>query len=563
MQHAFCGSCGSRWDQKGSKPRPKKGEVDAGSKQGKPTSQRVDYVLPSFDIPALSLSSSSGSPAPFEPVPQQVPQPASKSVKAILHQRANRIGKVEARIQKLESGLQEVRANWPRFVHAHHQQLIQEHAKCVQFCQDATNELKTLKSELATLTSTAPMQDLPSQTYGKQSHVLPAGMDPLFIQQVQNAMTLIHQQQQQRQQSAPMPSFESPPAPVYQAPMEIDEPANLPAGNLDASSFPMPAAWADMKAVLPTVPSMPAPMPAQETFAGTAVKLELPTSTELSQDPSVLTMQDSHTLAHGAIASDITQPPGVWDWPPPVPNLPAPLMQFVDPSNGAPDSKKTSSPGQHAQTTMTEMMTPPRASQAPLPVCASPPSAELLKIVLNAEEGLKELHAQSTGEAATELTPEMQQQLEQFAQQQAYCQAQIQAFQAAAKQRKQQQQQQQQASQFPTPVAQPTAFAPPLPANHQTPSDLWSVQSSPAKPRQSDGKAPEHYQMSNSPPGQRRSKISKTLEGPVHSQPLGVEGLPTPPDSELPSPVPTEIATEEGDPETRDVGDSVHLQQLE
>ena len=576
MQHAFCGSCGSRWDRKGSKSRPKKGEAEVGSKQGKTHSQHAEYVLPTFDFPALSLSSSSGSHAFFEPMPQQAPQNASKSVKAVLHQRANRIGKVEARIQKLEFGLQEVCTNWPRYVHAHHQQLIQEHAKCVQFCHEATKELKTLKNELATLTSTAPLQALPSQVDAKQPPVMPAGMDPVFVQQVQSAMTLIHQQQQQQQQSATMPSLPSSPAPTYQAPMEVDDSAHLAAGNPTMNMFPMPAAWADLRTVMPNVPSVSTLPLAYENVAGTGIPMELPSGQKLSQDASTTAMPVLPAPISGASAevgaamvhpvttaqNDLKQPPGVWDWPPPVPDLPAHMMQIIDPSSSAPVTMPKLSPGQHAQMTMPEVLTPPRTSptgQAPLPVSMSPPSAELLKIVLNAEEGLKELQEQTTGEPAAELTPEMQQQLEQFAQQQAFCHAQIQAFQTAAKQRKQQQR----SSQPTTPVAQPTVLAPPVPAGSQLPSDHWSVTSSPAKPQPSTGKQPEHYQMNTSPPGERRTKISKTLEGPVHSQPSGVDGLPTPPDSEIPSPVPTEVATEDGDPETMEAESRLQLQQLE
>ena len=511
MQHAFCGSCGSRWDRKGSKSRPKKGEAEVGSKQGKTHSQHAEYVLPTFDFPALSLSSSSGSHAFFEPMPQQAPQNASKSVKAVLHQRANRIGKVEARIQKLESGLQEVCTNWPRYVHAHHQQLIQEHAKCVQFCHEATKELKTLKNELATLTSTAPLQALPSQVDAKQPPVMPAGMDPVFVQQVQSAMTLIHQQQQQQQQSATMPSLPRSRAPTYQAPMEVDDSAHLAAGNPTMNMFPMPAAWADLRTVMPNVPSVSTLPLAYENVAGTGIPMELPSGQKLSQDASTTAMPVLPAPISGASAevgaamvhpvttaqNDLKQPPGVWDWPPPVPDLPAHMMQIIDPSSSAPVTMPKLSPGQHAQMTMPEVLTPLRTSptgQAPLPVSMSPPSAELLKIVLNAEEGLKELQEQTTGEPAAELTPEMQQQLEQFAQQQAFCHAQIQAFQTAAKQRKQQQR----SSQPTTPVAQPTVLAPPVPAGSQLPSDHWSVTSSPAKPQPSTGKQPEHYQMNNS-----------------------------------------------------------------
>ena len=74
-----------------------------------------------------------------------------KSLKTTLHQKAYRIGKIEARIRKLESALSDVQAKWPEHVQRAQQQLRTDYGKYLQFQQVASIELAELRQELQQL----------------------------------------------------------------------------------------------------------------------------------------------------------------------------------------------------------------------------------------------------------------------------------------------------------------------------------------------------------------------------------------------------------------------------
>lgn len=158
---SFCGTCGKRWDRvatgKQTKPPQKS------TRKGSEASAATDALGLALQ---RSLPWSLGAPSnPTAPTP--APNTAAKTNKAIFHQRANRIGKVEARIAKLQTSLTEIQQTWPRYVNQVQQLLAQEHQKCVEYYRKSTLELQELQQELNDLLASQPGIMPPGLNHGE------------------------------------------------------------------------------------------------------------------------------------------------------------------------------------------------------------------------------------------------------------------------------------------------------------------------------------------------------------------------------------------------------------
>ena len=137
---SFCGSCGVRWDKS-----QKKGNQGG---QTKPKKSPQEAASAHFEVPSVGASLSLSASSVSQPVQPPRVEQQSRTLKAQLHHRANRIGKVEARIQRLENAITDVQQRWPRHVHQVQQELITDHQRCIDFNATATKEIEALRQEL-------------------------------------------------------------------------------------------------------------------------------------------------------------------------------------------------------------------------------------------------------------------------------------------------------------------------------------------------------------------------------------------------------------------------------
>lgn len=178
ITHSFCGGCGKRWDKIHKKTDPKQK-----ARKGKDTIE--PDTADSFHVPAVGFVFS-GSASSTMGQPDNKPpglNAQQKSLRSLLHQRANRIGKVESRIRKLQAALKEVQTTWPAYVQQVTQKLTQEHTKMMEFQQRATNELTELQQEMQSLLTQqlTPTNHQPESTAAQMS--IPAYMPPELIAQ--------------------------------------------------------------------------------------------------------------------------------------------------------------------------------------------------------------------------------------------------------------------------------------------------------------------------------------------------------------------------------------------
>eukprot|EP00438_Fugacium_kawagutii_P005482 Skav236544 [mRNA] locus=scaffold1774:147683:148288:- [translate_table: standard] len=177
----------------------------------------------------------------------------------------------------------------------------------------------------------------------------------------------------------------------------------------------------------------------------------------------------------------------------------------------------------------------PLQGVTPVATPGIPAPAAVQQVVQDAAEAMVNLPVDQGGNGGKSLTPHQQQQLQAFAQQQATCHQQLQQL----------------AQAVPAHAARPigiTAFG------HQKNTGTLSVHSSPGAPVR-----PPHAGATKSPPGQRQPKIPKNNQGDVHLQASSTvthHGIATPvpaspahteEEPKSPIPVPTEIASEDGD----------------
>lgn len=149
LTNSFCGTCGLRWD-KALKSNGNKGTAASKkSDQGPEIAKLSGFNFPSVGLPVQVHSQASSSAA--VPASDQNMQPQQKSVKALLHQKANKIGKLETRLKRLTEAMAEVEQRWPVYVQKVQQQLKSEHQQVVEFTQGTQAEATTLQAELQQL----------------------------------------------------------------------------------------------------------------------------------------------------------------------------------------------------------------------------------------------------------------------------------------------------------------------------------------------------------------------------------------------------------------------------
>eukprot|EP00438_Fugacium_kawagutii_P011057 Skav221284 [mRNA] locus=scaffold2775:203673:205223:+ [translate_table: standard] len=473
----YCGTCGTRWN------KVHAGKVTNPSKQNKGTPvHQQDGPALAFSIPAVGLSSSGSSLAGTSQVSQQSAQ-TQKDYKTILHQRANRIGKIEGRIKRLESALQEIQSSWPQYVNQVQQTLQKEHQRCVDFHVKAHAEVAELKRELTTLMQPDGNVDIAMAPAYAQPLPTQPGVD---AQAVQTALQVL-------KAAGMMPPI---PTQATTAPMEAEATAAIP------KEYQLP--------VLQGQGIMPTPV---------APGLHLPVAATGSM-PDASGVNPAH-LTSTPRMQDHVLPPGNWAWPPSIPaatqmNFVLPLQQEETQNhNDVTATEPTPQSAVDANTYIYDAFVKTGVQMSELPV---------QHVVQQATEGLYTLHQQQGYPGGPILPQELQDMLNQFAQQQAACHAQMQQF------------QQQNAPPPATPTGGPVI-----------PPESVSVASSPEKSHVPPAlhAFPERFQMS--PPGQRQPKVAKAVAGlSVHGQPVlpGGSNLPiptSPGDTPHGTPVPTEV----------------------
>ena len=158
VTQVYCGYCGTKWTKahRQDKPASKAKAQPAAQPTGPPG------LIQEFQLPAVGLQlSQSSQSAASSGVPTSDKQPALKSIKTQLHQRANRIGKVEQRIEKLQAGIQEVSQSWPAHVQELSQTLQSDFQRCKEFQDRATQELPNLQTDLQGLLTQRLDQEIP------------------------------------------------------------------------------------------------------------------------------------------------------------------------------------------------------------------------------------------------------------------------------------------------------------------------------------------------------------------------------------------------------------------
>lgn len=533
INHSYCGSCGKRWDRvykngdTKTKPRkPDKGDEDRQT---------------GFQVPAVGYTFAASSPQQAVQVEKSssagTPQ---KSLRTLLHQRANRIGKVESRIRRLEAALKEVQTTWPAYVQQLQQRVQQEHAKCLAFQNKAKHELQDLRKELPELMTQqlvpvsqqyvdTPQVSVPFPQHVPQDTHVPTMPQDSTLQHMYTTMMEVD-----TTPGIQLPSFVLPnitesqqPAPGLPHPSSVE---GLNHAHVHVQSH-VPASGVHPSIGSSQQSSMFPPCSAetlQQVMNTLAAQASLSNSTPGHAIPT----------AQGLDSMDATiePPPGDWNSPPSPAQPVLPIVQdgsahFPNPLYRKPTDLLPESTSQ-----------PVLSSSMAGPVVPVPTSDHVQKAVQEAAEALQQLPPEQGGTGGQGLTPQQLQQLETFAQQQQTCQQQLESLQhMIAKPPKHVNKVQLQ------PFGHAAQTSPP----RVTQIDSMSVHSSPG--RHLNGNVGVH---NASPPGQRQQKIAKSTPGDVHIQHPQVHGIATPiPASPAvssrsrsrpgsPTPLPTEVATD-------------------
>eukprot|EP00438_Fugacium_kawagutii_P025723 Skav210479 [mRNA] locus=scaffold737:631424:639331:+ [translate_table: standard] len=377
MQHSFCGACGIRWD-KVSKQGPNKPQP----RQGKPTDTNPQSpIAKEFAVPSVGYAlPSSGTPLDGQVASHSnMGLQNNKSIKTLLHQRANKIGKIEARISKLESALKEIEVSWPRYVHQLQSMLTREHTRCTDFHTKATTELGQLRSELQGLLQ-QELTQVPSVSNPQQVPVLNADNQQL---------NMLKQAWYQQVAMSYQPMGAS-------ATMEVD-----PA----PSSFVLPNLGEELNAT----PSSMTNLMGASGLLGLGKTAVVDQGPFIPVPPPTLPSQ-SQPIHH--VPSEADMPPGNWNWPPAPPvaqpdlhsHSLAPGDHFPNPLYKAPVLPVSSTPDMNEQKGLHNTEVPAQTSH---PVNTAVQQAVQAMLQMNADQG------------QSGLTPQQLQQIDLFAQQQA------------------------------------------------------------------------------------------------------------------------------------------------
>lgn len=496
---SFCGHCGVKWTkvaQHAAKQAAGQAAKHAKS-SNKPQEHGGGFSVPSVGL-LLPIEGQQIQQSPHTQHAAQV-----KSLKTALHQKANRIGKIESRISKLEAALADAQQRWPIHVAQIQQQLQADHTKFVQFQQAAANELLELRKEWTHLSSLGTQLVTPPQSSGTMTQVqaavevlTAAGILPNSYAGVGHHVSPPDVQMEDDVQSShDVQSFSLP---------NLSETVQQP--SLPVLEGPQ---------TVQTFPLMSLQQPVGGQFAFPDVKTHASVDFQRSvQEPSIP-------------VTDPGPPPGNWA-PVPAPSMNANGKEQPEEQFPNPIYKPPAVPQLHSvtpQVPVTKWI--PQAN-------VQPAAPEVAEAVHKAVIGLQEHHINQGCPGGPEMTEEYQQLIDAFTVQQNMCHAQLAQIQASAATISQKQ------------VGQPknASMAPfgavPKPVPTQ---GIESVCSSPG-PRV-HGKA-EEFSLSSVP--SRFSKVPKALPGAVHEQPAAnTEEIPS---SEVssprsPTPVPTEIAESE------------------
>lgn len=513
-----------RWDKAHKKAEPK----HKARKENQAT--RADHAE-EFQVPSVgyvfsgSVSTDTGAVNKV-----QTGQQPQKSFRTLLHQRANKIGRVEARIKKLEGALNTVQTTWPAYLQQATQKLEQEHAKCVAFQERATTELRELQQELQQL-MTQQIAPVDPPIEAVQYPVTPNAFQqpnqyrPPKIPGFAMQDTAPQVMEVDSMTTGAFPGFSLPYLGEVQQPVQTMHPS-INVGGLPSASVgvgvPVPASvMSHMSPMQPSIGPAMMPQPQVPDRAPSSTVGAVPGFVP-SDHPGV----PSTSQPQPGPQIPVEAPPGNWETPPTSPQVadhsdePA---QFPNPLYRPP------APVLPVQT----------ATDAERVTADAPP--EVRHIIADAVQAMHLLPIQQGGTGGNGLTSSQQQQLQLFAQQQQEAHQKMQALQQA----------------FPVkPKGQVKIAAfdhAPVTCQSPEPNRIhdgtWSVHSSPGVPH-TQGML--HHQQGASPKGQRQMKIAKNAEGDVHLQTSIATPVPTSPgDSPVspksPTPVPTEVATEVGE----------------
>ena len=175
---SFCGHCGLRWDKTAKSATKPAAKPKQSGKERKDQAPAEPSDGSQFFVPSVGLSWQTDKNT--LPLTGDAKMQAPKSLQTIIHQKANRAGKVTARIRKLEQALETVQKGWPSHVQHVQQQLQVKQAEVQRFQTDVNAELMQLRQELHHLSLLG--QPAPPQTQP----------DLVTVQQVQNAMEVLN-----------------------------------------------------------------------------------------------------------------------------------------------------------------------------------------------------------------------------------------------------------------------------------------------------------------------------------------------------------------------------------
>ena len=467
-----------------------------------------------------------------------------KSIKTQLHQRANKIGKVEARITKLKGALDTVQKTWPQHVFTVTQELQAKYKECIDFHARVSQELQALEAEHKTLTTTQlnqpPVIAEPAMQYA--AAVRPAPEIHACLNQLLGLLGATVQPNGHANVHTPVPMDTDMQMPVYSQDRSHFYAQHQQNQEREQSSR-------HMQTSVPTQAS-------QAMYSPPAMnQVHLPVQTT-TPDPG----QEQSA-------------PGQWGWPPNFPKMPEmnlpwssldaevpvqePQIQAT-PTIQAPETsyqqhmQHGSHPGEHQ---MNGYMNP-----------VPPLDPELLASLQQAAQGLNELPISQGGGGGQGLTDTHIAKLVAFAEQQQQCKQEMhnlqQQMQCQQQQPKHQQQPMQQQQPVQTTAANvdnqiPGMMTPPPVLNSMTTTparvaqEAMSVRSSPMHPTPHGHSQERIATYSLSPRGQRMPKVAKSRPGHIYDQQrVSPDQCPVPPsDTEegLPTPVPTEIAEDSTD----------------
>lgn len=475
MALSYCGVCGKHWEQ-----ATKSNQTGANKTKSKRAD--TDTEVTSFAMPSLgySLSGSSVAPGSSQQPVQPPQQAATKPLRVLLHQKANRIGKIEARLEKLQQALQEVQQSWPVYVNKVKQHLNQEYQKCVEYQTKAAEEVKSLQQELKELMSTQIMPSpVPPHAMPQVDYAAAHGTSTAHSSQVQQALEVL------ASAGIVIPSMH----PVGPKPMEEDTHVEAYVQKMGDSGFP----------------SHPASMQ----------QVNVP-------------VQEPHVLPNHAFDQN---PPGHWTWPPLPPVLP---NLTLDEPDLAPQEIPAVEPTGHTLPVL-PLTTPPAVSEVPPGI-----APEVATAVIQATAGLQEWCVQQgIGDGQT-LPQEYQEQLLRFAIQQQECSQKMRAFQEQA-QAMPEPPTGKPVVYGPAPFSHQSK--PPILSHPYTGVDGMSINSSPARtPQRAEeysiasppGQRDLKVAKTNTGDVHLQGTFGVAVQQPVPS---------SPPSPDTPTPVPTEIAT--------------------